>query len=79
MLSMTFTLFWIVTVDSVDETTDDSRELAVEGVVIMVGVVVDAVVIGNCVASGLPQITLRLPFNPSEIMNSRGKKHFFFF
>lgn len=39
---MTFTLFWIVTVDSVDETTDNSRELAVEGVVIMVGVVVDA-------------------------------------
>lgn len=67
---MTFTSFWIVTVDSVDETTDDNRELAVEGVVILVGVVVDAVVIGNSVARGLPQITLRLPFNPPEIMNS---------
>lgn len=67
---MTFTSFSIVTVDSVDETTDDNRELAVEGVVIMVGVVVDAVVIGNSVARGLPQITLRLPLNPPEIMNS---------
>lgn len=67
---MTFTSFSIVTVDAVDETTDDNRELAVEGVVIMVGVVVDAVVIGNSVARGLPQITLRLPLNPPEITNS---------
>lgn len=67
---MTFTSFSIVTVDAVDETTDDNRELAVEGVVIMVGVVVDAVVIGNSVARGLPQITLGLPLNPPEIMNS---------
>lgn len=72
---MTFTSFWIVTVDSVDETTDDNRELAVEGVVILVGVVVDAVVIGNSVARGLPQVTLRLPFNPPEIMNSWRKRH----
>lgn len=74
---MTFTSFWIVTVDSVDETTDDNRELAVEGVVILVGVVVDAVVIGNSVARGLSQITLRLPLDPPATLNSFKKVQWF--
>lgn len=71
VLSVTFTSFWIIAaVGFVDETSDDSREVAVEGVAIVVVVVVDVVVIGDTVARELPQITLRLPLDPSEIMNS---------
>lgn len=40
---MIFILFWIVIVDFVDEIIDNSCELVVEGVVIMVGVVVDVI------------------------------------
>lgn len=50
---MIFILFLIVIVDFVDEIMDDNCELVVEGVVIMVGVVVDVVVIGNFVVRGL--------------------------
>lgn len=66
VLSVTFTSFWIIAaVGSVDETSDDSGEVAVEGVAIVVVVVVDVVVIGNSVARGLSQITLRLPLDRS--------------
>lgn len=76
VLSVTFTLFWIIAaVGSVDETSDDSREIAVEGVAIVVVVVV--VVIGNSVERGLPQITLILPFNPPATMNSFKKVQWF--
>lgn len=78
VLSVTFTSFWIIAaVGSVDETSDDSGEVAVEGVAIVVVVVVDVVVIGNSVARGLPQITLRLPFNPPATMNSFKKVQWF--
>lgn len=82
VLSVTFTSFWIIAaVSSVDETSDDSREVAVEGVaiVVVVVVVVDVVVIGTCnsVARGLPQITLRLPFNPPATLNSFKKVQWF--
>lgn len=78
VLSVTFTSFWfIAAVGSVDETSDDSGEVAVEGVAIVVVVVVDVVVIGNSVARGLPQITLRLPFNPPATMNSFKKVQWF--
>lgn len=72
VLSVTFTSFWIIAaVGSVDEISDDSREEAVKGaaIVVVVVVVVDVVVIGNFVARGLPQISLRLPFNPPFCRN----------
>lgn len=79
VLSVTFTSFWIIAaVSSVDETSDDSREVAVEGVaIVVVVVIVDVVVIGNYVARGLPQITLRLPFNPPATLNSFKKVQWF--
>lgn len=78
VLSVTFTSFWIIAaVGSVDETSDDSGEVAVEGDAIVVVVVVDVVVIGNSVARGLPQITLRLPFNSPATMNSFKKVQWF--
>lgn len=78
VLSVTFTSFWIIAaVGSGDETSDDSREVAVEGVAIVVVVVVVVVVIGNSVERGLPQITLRFPFNPPATMNSFKKVQWF--
>lgn len=78
VLSVTFTLVWIIAaVGSVYETSDDSREIAVEGVAIVVVVVVVVVVIGNSVERGLRQITLRLPFNQPATMNSFLKVQWF--
>lgn len=72
---VTFTSFWInADVGSVDETTEDNRELAVEVVAIMVSVdslaVVVVVVVVDAVARGLPHTTLRLPFIPPKIVNT---------
>lgn len=70
MLSVIFTSFFIIAVvGSVDETSEDSRGIAVEVVVIIV-VVVDSVVAAVVVTRGLPHTTLRLPFNPPKIMNT---------
>lgn len=78
VLSVTFTSVWIIAaVGSVDETSDDSGEVAVEGVAIVVVVVVDVVVIGNSVARGLSQITLRLPLDPPATLNSFKKVQWF--
>lgn len=67
MLSVTFTSFFIVAVvGSVDETSEDSRGIAVEVIVVVVDSVATAVV----VTRGLPHTTLRLPFNPPKIMNT---------
>lgn len=66
VLSLTFTSFFII---AVDETSEDSRGIAVEGVVIIV-VVVDCVVAAVVVTRGLSHTTLRLPFNPPKIMNT---------
>lgn len=64
---MTFTSFFIVAVvGSVDETSEDSRGIAVEVSVVVVDSVATAVV----VTRGLPHTTLRLPFNPPKIMNT---------
>lgn len=64
---MTFTSFFIVAVvGSVDETSEDSRGIAVEVIVVVVHSVATAVV----VTRGLPHTTLRLPFNPPKIMNT---------
>lgn len=69
VLSVTFTSFWIIAaVGSVDETSDDSGEVAV---------VVDVVVFGNSVARGLSQITLRLPLDPPATLNSFKKVQWF--
>lgn len=55
---MTFTSFFIVAVvGSVDETSEDSRGIAVEVVVIVV--VVDSVATAVVVTRGLPHTTLR--------------------
>lgn len=75
VVSVTFTSFWInADVGSVDETTEDNRELAVEVVAIMVSVdslaVVVVVVVVDAVARGLPHTTLRLPFIPPKIVNT---------
>lgn len=76
VVSVTFTSFWFnADVGSVDETTEDNRELAVGVVTIMVGVdslavVVVVVVDASAVARGLPHTTLRLPFIPPKIMNT---------
>lgn len=78
VLSVTFTSFWIIAaVGSLDETSDVSGEVAVEGVAIVVVVVVDVVVIGNSVARGLSQITLRLPLDPPATLNSFKKVQWF--
>lgn len=64
---MTFTSFFIVAVvGSVDETSEDSRGIAVEVIVVVVDSVATAVV----ATRGLPHTTLRLPFNPPKIMNT---------
>lgn len=64
---MTFTSFFIVAVvGSVDETSEDSRGIAAEVIVVVVDSVATAVV----VTRGLPHTTLRLPFNPPKIMNT---------
>lgn len=64
---MTFTSFFIVAVvGSVDETSEDSRGIAVEVSVVVVDSVATAVV----VTRGLPHTTLKLPFNPPKIMNT---------
>lgn len=64
---MTFTSFFIVAVvGSVDETSEDSRGIAVEVIVVVVDSVATAVV----VTRGLPHTTLRLPFNPPKMMNT---------
>lgn len=74
VVSVTFTSFWInADVGSVDETTEDNRELAVEVVAIMVSVdslAVVVVVVVDAVARGLPHTTLRLPFIPPKIVNT---------
>lgn len=74
VLSVTFTSFWFnADVGSVDETTEDNRELAVGVVTIVVGVdslAAAAVVVVNAVARGLRHTTLRLPFNAPKIMNT---------
>lgn len=71
VVSVTFTSFWInADVGSVDETTEDNRELTVEVVAIMVSVDSLAVVVVDAVARGLPHTTLRLPFIPPKIMNT---------
>lgn len=84
VVSVTFTAFWFnADVGSVDETTEDNRELAVGVVTIMVGVdslavvVVVVVVDASAVARGLPHTTLRLPFIPPKIMNTWKIKCFF--
>lgn len=75
---MTFTSFFIVAVvGSVDETSEDSRGIAVEVVVFVV--VVDSVATAVVVTRGLPHTTLRLPFNPPKIMNTWKKKYLMFF
>lgn len=72
VVSVTFTSFWInADVGSVDETTEDNRELTVDVVAIMVSVdSLAVVVVVDAVARGLPHTTLRLPFIPPKIMNT---------
>lgn len=74
VVSVTFTSFWInADVGSVDETTEDNREIAVGVVAIMVSVdslAVVVVVVVDAVARGLPHTTLRLPFIPPKIVNT---------
>lgn len=69
MLSVPFTSFFIIAVvGSVDETSEDSREIAVE--VVLIVVVVGSVAAAVVVTRELPHTTLRLPFNPPKIINT---------